>query len=57
MTPALWRPTRRHPMHQLSPSHTIANIRMEDVMHLHVYIYDHRLLALLDTGSTHNLST
>jgi hypothetical protein len=44
-------------MHQLSPSHTIANIRMEDVMHLHVYIYDHRLLALLDTGSTHNLST
>lgn len=35
--------------------HTIAGIRTEDtMMHLHVYIHGHHLLALLDSGSTHH---
>lgn len=34
--------------------HAIAGIRTEDTMHLNAYIHGHRLLALLDSGSTHN---
>lgn len=34
--------------------HTIVGIPTKDTMHLDVYIHGHRLLALLDNGSTHN---
>jgi hypothetical protein len=34
--------------------YTIAGIWMENAMHLHVYVHGHCLLALLDSGSTHN---
>ncbi|XP_066374518.1 uncharacterized protein [Miscanthus floridulus] len=34
--------------------YTLAGIRTEETMHLHVYIQGHKLLALLDSGSTHN---
>jgi hypothetical protein len=31
-------------------------IRMEETMHLHVYIHDYKLLAHLDSGSNHNFT-
>jgi hypothetical protein len=34
--------------------HAITSIRSKDTMHLHAYIHDHWLLALLNSGSTHN---
>jgi hypothetical protein len=34
--------------------YAIAGIRTENAMHLHVYVHGHCLLALLDSGSTHN---
>ena len=34
--------------------HTFAGIRIKDTKHLYAYIHGDRLLALLDTGSTHN---
>ena len=34
--------------------HAIAGIRTEDTMMVPVYIHDHRLTALIDSGSTHN---
>lgn len=34
--------------------HAIVDIHIKDTMHPHPYIHGHRLLALLDSGLTHN---
>jgi hypothetical protein len=34
--------------------YALTGIRTKEAMHLHVYIHGHKLLALLDSSSTHN---
>src|SRR5699024_2165073 len=34
--------------------HAMVDIHIKDTMHPHAYIHGHRLLALLDSGLTHN---